>query len=96
MDAAVASSGHDNVHGDDHAIGAQTVTRALRVLQIIAQYNPIGITFTSLAQSADIKRFTTYRLVNSLLTEGYTVRHPLTRKYDIGPAAFRLGLTTST
>lgn len=74
--------------------GTQTVSRAIHLLKIIAHHNPVGITLTNLAIAANLTRPTTYRLATCLIAEGMIIRDELSKRYDLGPRAFQLGLTT--
>jgi DNA-binding IclR family transcriptional regulator len=74
--------------------GSQTAARAIQLLRIIGAHNPMGITLTDLAAAAHLTRPTTYRLASCLIAEGMAVREPDTRRYDLGPRAFQMGLTT--
>lgn len=79
---------------EPRASGTQTATRAIHLLKIIARHNPVGISLTNLATAAQLTRPTTYRLAGCLIDEGMVTRDVFTKKYDLGPRAFQLGLTT--
>ena len=73
--------------------GAQTVSRAIRLLRLIAAHSHLGLTLTELSLAAGLSRPTTYRLATCLINEGMASRDPITRKYGIGRDVVHLALT---
>lgn len=71
--------------------GAQTVTRALDLLQRIARAHPAGVTVALLAEQAGLDRATAYRLVVSLVQAGF-VERDAGKRYLLGVQAMQLGL----
>lgn len=69
--------------------GVQTVERALTVLEAIADHDG-AITVSALAAAVDLPAPTTYRLLRSLLSQGY-VRQLANRQYALGPRLIRIG-----
>ena len=76
------------IHGNDtHAAGAAdllgSVRRALRVLEAVAAGGD-GITAKAVARRAGLTLPTTYRLLNTLVHDGYLVRLNQSRGYGLG------------
>jgi DNA-binding IclR family transcriptional regulator len=61
----------------------QSVQRALRVLEVVAE-NPDGITAKAVARRLDLALSTTYHLLNTLVAEGYVVRLEGMRGFGLG------------
>ncbi|MGO4763597.1 IclR family transcriptional regulator [Cupriavidus sp. 2KB_3] len=70
--------------------GAQTVTRAMVLLKLIAAHHPAGVALGVLAQAAGLDRATAYRLAMSLADSGMVEREQ--RLYRLGLDAMQLGL----
>lgn len=70
--------------------GAQTVTRAMVLLKLIAAHHPTGVALGVLAQAAGLDRATAYRLATSLVESGMVEREQ--RLYRLGLDAMQLGL----
>ncbi|HXC41374.1 MAG TPA: helix-turn-helix domain-containing protein [Burkholderiales bacterium] len=92
--AAGETAAARDVGAGPNLAGTQTAGRAIHLLRIIAAHNPVGITLTDLSAASKLTRPTTYRLATCLIAEGMAIRDPATRRYDLGPRAFQLGLTT--
>lgn len=75
--------------------GAQTITRGVRALKLIAEQAPAGLRLTDLAQGMALARPTAHRLLQALLAEGMLVRDARTRRYTLGPLVFELGLASA-
>jgi len=75
--------------------GAQTVFRALDLLQRVARMHPTGITVGTLADGAGLDRATAYRLVSSLVESGF-VERDAHKIYRLGLQAMQLGLAAMT
>lgn len=73
--------------------GAQSVHRALHVLKLVSDEHEHGITLGELEERSLLNRTTTYRLVQTLVSEGYVQRDPLSKKYHLGITAMQVGLT---
>lgn len=75
--------------GHSRASGAvQSVDRALDLLETLARSDrAMGV--GELAAATGLPQGTAHRLLRSLQGRGY-IRHDLSRKYSLGPAAFRL------
>jgi DNA-binding IclR family transcriptional regulator len=74
--------------------GAQTITRAVRALKLIAE-RPNGLRLTDLADGLELAQPTAHRLLQTLLSEGMLVRDGPTRRYRLGPLVFELGLASA-
>lgn len=75
--------------------GAQTVSRALDLLQRVAGIHPTGITIGALAEGAELDRATAYRLMSSLVDAGFVERDGH-KVYRLGLQAMQLGLAAMT
>lgn len=75
--------------------GAQTVTRAIRALKLLAEGGPGGLRLVDLARSLELERPTAHRLLRALMAEGMLVRDEATRRYSLGPLVFELGLASA-
>jgi DNA-binding IclR family transcriptional regulator len=72
--------------------GAQTISRAIRVLQVIAAQAPGGMRLVDVARQMDLERPTAHRLLKALTVEGMLVQDAATRRYSLGPLLFELGI----
>jgi DNA-binding IclR family transcriptional regulator len=75
--------------------GAQTITRAIRALKLIAEWAPDGMRLVDLAQALQLERPTAHRLLKALMSEGMLVRDPGSRRYTLGSLVFELGLAST-
>ncbi|MBK4738357.1 IclR family transcriptional regulator [Noviherbaspirillum pedocola] len=75
--------------------GAQTITRAIRALKLLAEGAPRGLRLVELAQALELERPTAHRLLKALMAEGMLVRDDTTRRYSLGPLVFELGLASA-
>ena len=80
---------------DDAISGAQTVTRAIRVLKLIASYPGDGVRLTDVIRQLGLQRSTAHRLLQALASEGALVQHRESRRYSLGALVFELGLAAS-
>ncbi|HEX2544962.1 MAG TPA: IclR family transcriptional regulator [Ramlibacter sp.] len=72
--------------------GAQTISRAIRVLQVIAAQAPDGMRLVDVARQMNLERPTAHRLLKALTVEGMVVQDAATRRYSLGPLLFELGI----
>src|SRR5690349_10894294 len=72
--------------------GAQTISRAIRVLQVIAAQAPDGMRLVDVARQMNLERPTAHRLLKALTVEGMVVQDTPTRRYSLGPLLFELGI----
>ena len=77
------------------ASGAQTVTRAIHVLKLIASQPPEGARLVDVAQWLGLERPTAHRLLQALTAEGMLVQHRESRRYSLGSVVFELGLAAA-
>jgi DNA-binding IclR family transcriptional regulator len=77
-------------HEADRANGAslQSVTRALRALELLAEAGELSI--TELGRRLDVHKATASRLVATLAQRGMVERDPVTEKYRLGFGLIRL------
>jgi DNA-binding IclR family transcriptional regulator len=72
--------------------GAQTVFRALDLLQRVALLHPQGTTIGPLAETSGLDRATAYRLLSTLVEAGFVERDQR-KVYRLGLQAMQLGLS---
>ena len=72
--------------------GAQTVSRAVRALKLIAAQPAPGMRLVDIADQMGLERPTAHRLLKALTAEGMLAQHPGTRRYSLGSVVFELGL----
>ncbi|RYY86575.1 MAG: IclR family transcriptional regulator, partial [Comamonadaceae bacterium] len=72
--------------------GAQTIARAIRVLQVIAAQAPGGMRLVDVARQMGLERPTAHRLLKALTLEGMVAQDAATRRYSLGPLLFELGM----
>ena len=75
---------------DDHRSGAQTVERALSLLQCFEGASA-EIRLSELAHQTGLTVSTTHRLARVLTRSGYLVQNPDNERYRLGPALVVLG-----
>lgn len=83
------------MNGSSPTTGAQTITRAIRALKLIAQHAPDGMRLVDLAEELQLERPTAHRLLKALMSEGMLVRDGRSRRYTLGPLVFELGLAST-
>lgn len=71
--------------------GSRTLGRGLSVLQRLAE-SPEGATVAQLATATGLDRAVLYRLLQTLVDEGFAVRDPDTRKFHLGATTIELGI----
>ena len=71
--------------------GTQVITRASVLLKLVSEHSPAGISSSELAKLAKLTRPTTYRLLNSLASEGFLDFGPTDSRWHLGPEIFLLG-----
>lgn len=72
--------------------GAQTISRAVRVLQLMAAHAPSGMRLVDVARDMGLERPTAHRLLKALTEESMVVQDVRTRRYSLGPMLFELGI----
>ncbi|WP_305809184.1 helix-turn-helix domain-containing protein, partial [Staphylococcus epidermidis] len=66
------------------AHGAQTVSRAVRALQIVAAQAPEGVRLVDVARELALQRPTAHRLLKALTIEGLLQQDDRSRRYTLG------------
>jgi DNA-binding IclR family transcriptional regulator len=77
------------------AAGAQTITRAIRALKLVAAQPPQGIRLVDFARQMGLERPTAHRLLKALTAERMLIQHPASRRYSLGSLVFELGLAAA-
>jgi len=72
--------------------GAQTISRAARILQTLAAHAPQGQRLVDVAHALGLQRPTAHRLLKALTVEGLLHQDERTRRYTLGPLLFELGI----
>jgi DNA-binding IclR family transcriptional regulator len=75
--------------------GAQTVTRAIRALKLIARQTDAGMRLVDLAREMQLERPTAHRVLKALMAEGMLIQDSASRRYTLGPLVFELGLASA-
>ena len=71
--------------------GAQVVSRVGRILRIVSESSPRGITTAALARQAELTRPTAHRLLVSLVAEGFVDHDALLGTWVLGPELYLMG-----
>jgi len=72
--------------------GAQTLRRGLSILKLLARYQPMGLGVSDIARKLDLNKATTVRLTRTLMDEKFVGQDASSRRYQLGPEAFAVGL----
>jgi DNA-binding IclR family transcriptional regulator len=72
--------------------GAQTISRAIHVLRLIAAHAPDGMRLVDVAREMGLERPTAHRLLKALTVEGMVLQDQGSRRYSLGPLLFELGI----
>jgi DNA-binding IclR family transcriptional regulator len=75
--------------------GTQAIRRAGAILRAIARFGPDGARLIDLSRTVGLARPTTHRIVSGLIAEMMVVQHARTKRYQLGPLIFELGLATT-
>jgi IclR family acetate operon transcriptional repressor len=73
----------------DQKSGVQSVTRALSLLEIMAD-NPEECSLSEISEQANLPSSTVHRLLTSLMQVGYVAQDPSTNRYCLGNSLIRL------
>ena len=73
----------------------QAIRRAGAVLRAIARFGPSGARLIDLSHAVGLARPTTHRIVQGLIAEMMVVQNARTKRYQLGPLIFELGLATT-
>ncbi|MGT2460340.1 IclR family transcriptional regulator (plasmid) [Cupriavidus basilensis] len=71
--------------------GAQTLRRGLSILKLLARY-PLGLGVSDIARKLDLNKATAVRLTRTLMDEQFVAQDAATRRYQLGPESFAVGL----
>lgn len=74
--------------------GAQSIDRAVQVLQQVAARHADGLALRELVQASGLDRTTTYRIASSLVQAGLLSRDEGTTQYRLGLEVMALGLAS--
>src|SRR5689334_19815413 len=73
--------------------GAQTLRRGLAILKLLARYQAGGgLGVSDIARKLDLSKATTVRLTRTLMDEQFVAQDSGTRRYQLGPESFAVGL----
>ena len=72
--------------------GTEAATRVADVLLLFTD-GPDFLGVTAIARSLDLSKAVVHRILSTLLEKDYIQIEPATRRYALGPAALKLGLT---
>lgn len=81
----------DEDGADRSSSGSRTLSRGLSVLQRLAD-SPDGATVAQLATATGLDRAVLYRLLQTLVDEGFVVRDVDTRRFHLGATMIELGI----
>ncbi|MGY6633131.1 MAG: IclR family transcriptional regulator [Alkalilacustris sp.] len=70
---------------------ATSLSKALRLLRLVAERNATGLRSADLSRRAGLSTTTTHRLVHALVDEGFLSFDPYSRRYFLGADAAALG-----
>jgi len=73
--------------------GAQSVTRALDILKLLAKEHEQGLELSELVKATGLQRTTVYRLVSALVEKGF-VERDTNKRYRLGIDSMQLGLAS--
>ena len=73
--------------------GAQTLRRGLSILKLLARYQLSGgLGVSEIARKLELSKATTVRLTRTLMDEQFVAQESATRRYQLGPESFAVGL----
>jgi DNA-binding IclR family transcriptional regulator len=73
--------------------GAQTLRRGLSILKLLARYQVSGgLGVSEIARKLELSKATTVRLTRTLMDEQFVAQNGETRRYELGPESFAVGL----
>lgn len=75
---------------DNGSKSVTVIVRALSILSVLSDSHQ-GMTLQHIHRSLNLPIATTHRLLHTLTLEGFVVRSEGTKRYNLGPAAKRLG-----
>mgnify|MGYP001765357946 CR=1 FL=1 len=72
--------------------GTQSIERVVNMLRVVASRGRSGMRLGDVTAATGLPSSTCFRMLQRLESEGMVERHPLTRKYALGPLLYELGL----
>lgn len=72
--------------------GTQSIERVVAMLRVVASRGRNGMRLNDVATASGLPTSTCYRMLQRLEVEGLLERHPVTRKYLLGPLLHELGM----
>ncbi len=72
--------------------GTQSIERVVHLLRVVASRGRSGMRLGDVTAATGLPSSTCFRMLQRLEKEGMVERHPLTRKYALGPLLYELGL----
>jgi DNA-binding IclR family transcriptional regulator len=73
--------------------GTQAIRRAVAILKVIASGRYPGVTLDDVANTMQLSRSTTHRILKALVSEGLVVQDDSKRRYTIGQLTYELSLS---
>lgn len=74
------------------AAGTQSIERVVGLLRVVASRGRAGMRLGDITAASGLPSSTCFRMLQRLESEGVLERHPVTRKYLLGPLLYELGL----
>jgi len=72
--------------------GTQSIERVVAMLRVVASRGRTGMRLGDVTAASGLPMSTCFRMLQRLELEGLVERHPVTRKYFLGPLLYELGL----
>jgi DNA-binding IclR family transcriptional regulator len=72
--------------------GTQSIERVVGMLRVVASRGRDGMRLGDVVAASGLPLTTCFRMLQRLEVEGLVERHPVTRKYFLGPLLYELGL----
>src|SRR5680860_1204002 len=85
------SDSEDDAKRGRRSSGSRTLSRGLALLNALGEHND-GATVSGLAETTGLDRAVLYRLLDTLVGEGFVTRDQETRKYRLGLSMLELGV----
>lgn len=78
--------------GAEAPSGTQSIERVVGLLRVVASRGRSGMRLGDVTAATGLASSTCFRMLQRLESEGMLERHPVTRKYYLGPLLYELGL----
>ena len=72
--------------------GTQSIERVVAMLRVVASRGRSGMRLSDVMAASGLPTSTCFRMLQRLEIEGLVERHPVTRKYFLGPLLYEFGL----